>query len=46
LFHVIDQARGAVFINYAATTTNLTFPLLVGATCLLLGLMIDRRRGV
>ena len=43
LFHVIDQARAAVFINYTATTTNLLYPFAVGAVCLLLGLMIGQR---
>ncbi len=43
LFHVIDQARAAVFINYTATTTNLLYPFAVRAVCLLLGLMIGQR---
>ena len=43
LFHTIDQARGAVFINYTATTTNLFYPFATGAVCLLLGLMIGQR---
>ncbi len=43
LFHIIDQARGAIFINYTATTTNLTYPAIFGAACFLLGLIIDRR---
>lgn len=43
LFHTIDQARGAVFINYTATVTNLFYPFGVGAACLLLGLMIGQR---
>lgn len=43
LFHAIDQARGAVFINYTATTTNLLYPFAVGAMCLLLGMMIGQR---
>lgn len=43
LFHTIDQARGAVFINYTATVTNLFYPFATGALCLLLGLMIGQR---
>lgn len=43
LFHIIDQARGAIFINYTATTTGLTYPALFGGGCFLLGLMIDFR---
>lgn len=43
LFHIIDQARGAIFINYTATTTNLIYPAVFGATCFLLGLMIEHR---
>lgn len=43
LFHCIDQARGAVFINYTAAATDLRYPFAFGSVCLLLGLMIGQR---
>ncbi|PWE33581.1 ABC transporter permease [Maritimibacter sp. 55A14] len=39
LFHTIDQARGAAFINYNPHNTNETYPLLVTITLIMLGLM-------
>ena len=43
LFHCIDQARGAVFINYTARVTTLTYPAVFGAVCFLFGMMIRHR---
>lgn len=47
LFHTIDQARGFAFLNYSANTTTWTYPLIITAVALLLGLMgefFTRRR--
>ncbi len=41
LFHSIDQARGYTFINYNAHVTNLTYPVVLGLTLLLIGMMIE-----
>ncbi|MGH1423761.1 MAG: ABC transporter permease [Pseudooceanicola sp.] len=39
LFHSIDQARGYIFINYYPHYTNITYPILLGVTMVMLGLM-------
>jgi ABC-type polysaccharide/polyol phosphate export permease len=39
LFHVIDQARGAVFLNYAPHFSTWQYPLIVSVVLLILGLM-------
>jgi len=39
LFHTIDQARGAAFINYNATVTSLTYPIYFSMTLLVIGMM-------
>ncbi|MEI4233569.1 ABC transporter permease [Roseovarius sp. D22-M7] len=39
LFHTIDQARGFVFINYFPHKTSLDYPVYVGVTLLVIGLM-------
>ena len=39
LFHTIDQARGFVFINYFPHKTSLEYPVYVGVTLLVIGLM-------
>ncbi|MEM0924342.1 MAG: ABC transporter permease, partial [Pseudomonadota bacterium] len=41
LFHVLDQARGAMFLNYTATTTSIMYPLLVYGGIVVLGMMIE-----
>ena len=41
LFHTIDQARGAAFINYNPHNTNEIYPLVVTVALLMLGLMGD-----
>jgi len=41
LFHAIDQARGAVFINYTPRFTDPDFPLWFGVAFLALGLMAE-----
>ncbi len=39
LFHLIDQMRGYIFINYAPRNTNLEYPIWVMLACLAIGLM-------
>ena len=39
LFHVIDQARGDVFINYYPRHSSWEYPLIIGLVLLMLGLM-------
>ncbi len=39
LFHIIDQTRGFVFLNYAPHNTNLIYPIKVALVCILIGLM-------
>ncbi|MDO5648875.1 ABC transporter permease [Paracoccus sp. (in: a-proteobacteria)] len=41
LFHLIDQQRGALFINYSPMRTSLTYPLWVALGALMLGLLIN-----
>lgn len=41
LFHTIDQARGAAFLNYNPHNTSPDYPLHVGLVLLLLGLMAE-----
>ncbi|WP_338068761.1 ABC transporter permease [Aliiroseovarius marinus] len=39
LFHIVDQIRGFIFINYAPHYTNWMYPLLASFVFMLLGLM-------
>lgn len=39
LFHLIDQMRGFVFLNYAPRNTNLEYPIWVTLAFLVLGMM-------
>nr|WP_174825621.1 MULTISPECIES: ABC transporter permease [unclassified Ruegeria] len=39
LFHIIDQCRGFVFRNYFPRNTNWEYPIWVGLTLLLIGLL-------
>jgi ABC-type polysaccharide/polyol phosphate export permease len=39
LFHIIDQTRGFVFLNYTATATSWQYPLIVACVLLVLGLI-------
>lgn len=41
LFHIIDQARGFVFINYTPRNTSFEYPLYVGLVLLMVGLMAE-----
>jgi len=41
LFHCIDQARGAIFLNYDPRYTSVSYPVIVTICCLMLGLMLE-----
>ncbi|MEE9454478.1 MAG: ABC transporter permease [Paracoccaceae bacterium] len=41
LFHVIDQARGAAFVNYVPLRSNMEYPVYFTLTALLIGLMVE-----
>lgn len=41
LFHIIDQARGFIFINYTPRNTNIEYPVIVACVLLLIGLMAE-----
>lgn len=41
LFHIIDQARGFIFLNYNPHYTTIAFPLIATAIFLLIGLMME-----
>lgn len=39
LFHIIDQCRGFVFLNYVPRNTNITYPLVVTLVLVTIGMM-------
>lgn len=39
LFHVIDQGRGMIFINYHPHWTSISYPVYLALACLMIGLM-------
>jgi ABC-type polysaccharide/polyol phosphate export permease len=39
LFHTIDQGRGFIFLNYHPRYSSIEYPIIVVATCMMLGLM-------
>lgn len=39
LFHLIDQARGFVFVNYSPRYTTVEYPVIIGVILIVLGLM-------
>ncbi|MDB6452659.1 ABC transporter permease [Falsirhodobacter sp. 20TX0035] len=39
LFHIIDQNRGFIFLNYLPRNTNITYPLIVTLVFFMIGLM-------
>lgn len=41
LFHLLDQARGAIFLNYAATTTSLLYAIGIYYALLCIGFMVE-----
>lgn len=41
LFHTIDQGRGFIFMNYHPHYSSVTYPLVVTAVCVVIGLMGD-----
>ncbi|WP_224816668.1 ABC transporter permease [Hasllibacter sp. MH4015] len=43
LFHVIDQARGHIFVNYFPHVTNAHYPFYFTLVALLIGMMLEHR---
>jgi ABC-type polysaccharide/polyol phosphate export permease len=41
LFHVIDQTRGFVFLNYHPRYTSIDYPIYVTLGCVMIGLMME-----
>jgi ABC-type polysaccharide/polyol phosphate export permease len=41
LFHVIDQGRGFIFINYHPMKSNLAYPIYVSLALIAIGLMAE-----
>lgn len=41
LFHTIDQARGAAFVNYTPHYTSMTYPIYLSLTFICIGLMME-----
>ncbi len=41
LFHVIDQTRGYVFVNYIPHNTNVAYPFYFSLVALLIGMMLE-----
>lgn len=41
LFHVIDQARGFIFINYTARITSIMYPVAISIALMMIGMMIE-----
>ena len=39
LFHIIDQARGFIFINYNPHNSTISYPIYVCIACMMIGLM-------
>lgn len=42
LFHIIDQGRGFMFLNYEPHRSNLEYPLIVTLICFVLGMIGER----
>ena len=42
LFHTIDQARGAAFVNYTPHWTNLAYPFWFSVVTIIVGLLAER----
>jgi len=41
LFHLIDQARGFMFVNYVPRNTSVEYPIIVSVCLLVIGLMAE-----
>lgn len=41
LFHTIDQSRGFVFLNYTPRYTTIDYAVIVGLSCVMIGLMAE-----
>ena len=39
LFHIIDQGRGFIFLNYSPRYTSITYPIVIALICVVIGLM-------
>jgi ABC-type polysaccharide/polyol phosphate export permease len=42
LFHIIDQGRGFIFLNYNPHYSNVSYPIKVTIACLMLGVIAER----
>jgi hypothetical protein len=43
LFHIVDQTRGAAFLNYTPWYSDMTFPCIATIAVLVFGLLVDAR---
>ncbi|MEM7236492.1 MAG: ABC transporter permease [Pseudomonadota bacterium] len=41
IFHILDQLRGAMFVNYAARTTDLLYPVAVYGSLIVVALLVE-----
>jgi ABC-type polysaccharide/polyol phosphate export permease len=41
LFHTIDQARGAAFVNYFPRDTNMEYPVYLSLTLIMIAMMVE-----
>ncbi len=41
MFHVIDQGRGHVFLNYSPHFTSISYPIFFTLTFIVIGLMAE-----
>jgi ABC-type polysaccharide/polyol phosphate export permease len=41
LFHIIDQGRGYIFLNYHPHYSNISYPIKVMLCCMVIGLMAE-----
>ena len=41
LFHLIDQCRGFMFVNYVPRTTSITYPIIATVVLLVIGMMAE-----
>ena len=41
LYHIIDQGRGYIFINYNPLKSNLEYPIIISVICLVVGLICE-----
>lgn len=41
LFHIIDQSRGHIFLNYQPRYTSIDYPIYITMVCIMIGLMAE-----